>query len=106
MSDLKNTKALVQSILEKDEATRNSDYYLYFRVLNTIADKHRIDLGGISITDFLLNTEFTSLFPPFETVRRARQKAQAECPALSACETVREYRAENEEVYRQFARGM
>lgn len=106
MGDLKNTKALVQFILENDQAARNSDYYLYFRVLNTIADKHRIDLEGISITDFLLNAEFTSLFPPFETVRRTRQKIQAETPSLSACETVREYRADNEEIFRQFARGM
>ena len=105
MSDLKSTKALVQTILEKEKRARNSDYYLYFRVIKTIADKHHIDLGGISVTDFLLNTELSTLFPPFETVRRARQKAQAEYPALSACEKVSQYRTDNEEVYRQFARG-
>lgn len=105
MSDLKSTKALVQSILEKNERARNSDYYLYYRVIKTIADKYNLDLALVSVTDFLLNTELSALFPPFETVRRARQKAQEQFPHLAACEKVSEYRAENEETFRRFARG-
>lgn len=41
----------------------------------------------------------------FESVRRTRQKVQAECPWLAACPKVGEYRAENEQAYREFARG-
>lgn len=105
MKELKSTKALVQFILETEKRARNSDYYLYFRVIKAIADKHHIDLKKIPVTDYLLNMELSALFPPFESVRRARQKAQAEHPALAACEEVRSKRAELEEVYKEFARA-
>ena len=105
MRDLKTTKALVQSILERDTRARNSDYFLYFAVLKTIADKHSIDLKSIAITDFLLNMERSPIFPPFESVRRSRQKVQAEFPELAASERVAEGRELNETAYREFARG-
>jgi hypothetical protein len=104
MNDLKSTKALVKAILEQDEKARNSDSYLYFKVINTIADRNNIDLNKITIPAFLLEMS-KSHFPPFESVRRTRQKAQAECPDLAACERVAEFRAENEVVYHDFARG-
>lgn len=104
MQDLKTTKALVLSILEKDERSRNSDSHLYFRVINTIADKHNIDLAKIPVIDFLLNLN-KSPFPPFESVRRSRQKIQRECPWLAASADVEEFRAENEHEFREFARG-
>lgn len=103
MQDLKTTKALVLSILEKDQKARNSDSHLYFRVINTIADKHNIDLNKIPVIDFLLNLN-KSVFPPFESVRRSRQKIQRECPWLAACAEVEEFRAENEHEFREFAR--
>lgn len=105
MQDLKTTKALVQSILERDTRARNSDYFLYFAVLQTIADKHSIDLKKIAITDFLLNREYTNLFPPFESVRRTRQKVQEKYPDLAASEEVEAGREINETAYREFARG-
>ncbi len=104
MKDLKSTKALVQAILERDQRARNSDYFLYFLVIKTIAEKHQISLKQISVIDFLLNME-RSVFPPFESVRRSRQKVQEKCPHLAASATVEEFRAENEEVFRDFARG-
>lgn len=104
MKNLKSVKALVKSILEIDDKARNSDSYLYFRAINTIAQKESIDLTKISVTAFLLNmSEFP--FPPFESVRRTRQKIQAECPWLAPSKVVAEYRAENEEAYREFAIG-
>lgn len=105
MQDLKTTKALVQSILERDQRARNSDHFLYFRVIQTVADKHDINLKEIPVTDFLLNMERSATFPPFESVRRTRQKVQAEFPHLAACQKVAECRAENEVTYREFARG-
>ena len=104
MQDLKTTKALVTVILEQDEAARNSDSHLYFRVINTIAAKHNIDLGNIAVIDFLLNLK-KSPFPPFESVRRSRQKIQRACPWLAASPEVEEFRAENEHEFREFARG-
>lgn len=103
MKDLKTIKALVLSILESDPRARNSDYFLYFLVIKTIAEKHQINLKEISITDFLLNLN-TSPFPPFESVRRSRQKIQEKCPWLAASPEVEECRAENEHEFREFAR--
>lgn len=104
MKDLKSTKALVKALLEEDEKTRNSDSYLYFRVINIIASKDNIDLTKISVTAFLLNMNVFP-FPPFESVRRTRQKVQSECPWLAPSKVVEEYRAENEVAYREFAIG-
>lgn len=104
MQDLKTTKALVTVILEQDEKARNSDSHLYFRVINTIAAKRNIDLTNIPVIDFLLNLN-QSPFPPFESVRRSRQKVQHECPWLAASPEVEEFRAENEHEFREFARG-
>lgn len=104
MQDLKTTKALVTVILEQDEKARNSDSHLYFRVINTIAAKHNIDLTHIPVVDFLLNLN-KSVFPPFESVRRSRQKVQRQCPWLAASAEVEQIRAENEHEYREFARG-
>ena len=103
MKDLKSTKALVKFILENDERTRNSDSYLYLKVINEVADEHGIDLNKVPVTDYLINMS-KSIFPSFETVRRTRQKIQAECPELAACDFVKECRTENEAAYREFAR--
>lgn len=104
MKDLKTTKALVRSILEEDKQARNSDSYLYLQVLNTVADKEHINLNEIHVIDFLLNLS-KSPFPPFESVRRTRQKLQEEFPHLAPCKAVEELRAENEEAFLEFARS-
>lgn len=102
--DLKTTTALVQAILEEDPQARNSDSYLYLRVLNTVAEKEHIDLNEIHVIDFLL-TLHKSPFPPFESVRRTRQKIQEKYPHLSPCKAVEELRAENEEAFLEYARS-
>lgn len=104
MKDLSTIKALVQSILERDEKARDNDSYLYFCVINNIAQSTNIDLSKISVTAFLLNINALN-FPPFESVRRSRQKVQAECPWLAPSREVAELRAENEEIYKAFAIG-
>ncbi len=100
MKDLKSIKALVKSILELDERARNSDSYLYFRILERI-DKAILT---VPVHEFLLSMGLNGI-PPFESVRRTRQKIQAECPWLSACDKVKEFRADNENIYRDFAKG-
>lgn len=104
MKNLKTIKALVQTILEEDEKARNSDSYLYLRVLNTIADREHINLNEIHVVDFLVNLN-RSPFPIFESVRRSRQILQAKYPRLAPCEVVEEYREEKEQEFLEFARS-
>ena len=105
MNDLKTTTALVKSILEQDKQCRNSDSFLYLKVLSVIGEQRGIDINQMSIPYFLLNLHGAG-FPGFETVRRTRQKLQQHHPELAACEAVEGYRAENEAEYREYARGV
>ena len=104
MYDLKNTTALVKSILERDKQARNSDSFLYLKVLSVVADQKGVRLEVISVPHFLMNLQGTE-FPPFESVRRARQKLQRRHPELAACEAVEGFRTENEQLYRAYARA-
>lgn len=105
MTDLKTTTALVKAILEQDKQSRNSDSFLYYRVLEIIGKRKGVDINEMSIPYFLLNMSGTE-FPPFESVRRARQKIQEHHPELGACEAVADARAVNEEGYREYARSV
>ena len=100
--NLKDTTALVRSILEKDKNCRNSDSFLYLKVLTILANHKGIVLDGMTVPYFLTNLHGTA-FPPFESVRRARQKLQEKNPHLAACEEVAGFRAENEAAYREYA---
>lgn len=102
--ELATYKSLVHYILAKDERARNSDSYLYMKVLSMVAEKNGINLDAISVPFFLLNMQGKE-FPPFETVRRNRQKLQREYPELQAKEEIQQYRDENEKVHREFARS-
>lgn len=97
---LQNTKALVKSILEQNEAARSSDMVLYYEVCWRLNARSLEDAFGWVIT----HLEDLHL-PPFESVRRSRQKVQAECPHLAASPEVEMFRAGNEEEYREFARN-
>ena len=102
VNDLKTTRKIVRTILETNPQTRNSDSYLYFKVLKYKADQLGVDLTKLSVAELLLERKAYG-FPIFETVRRSRQKLQASFPELAACETVEEYRMENEKEFRGFA---
>ena len=104
MFDLKNTTALVKSILEQDKQCRNSDSFLYLKVLSVTAKQKGIDLEKMTVPHFLMNLHGAGL-PPFESVRRARQKIQERNPHLAAREAVECFRAENEAEFRAYARG-
>ena len=100
--ELFTTTALVKEILISDEKARNSDSYLYYRVLGVLAVEQRIDVYRTPTAVFLLKMSEWG-FPPFESVRRSRQKLQATFPELSADKTVEAFRAENETEVRAFA---
>lgn len=104
MNELKNTTALVKSILEQDKRCRNSDSFLYLKVLSAVGKQKGIDLEKMSVPYFLLNLHGAG-FPGFETVRRTRQKLQQHHPELAACEAVEGFRAENEQKYKAYALG-
>ena len=104
MNELKSTATLVQTLMEQDPRCRNSDGFLYLRVLFTYAEKMDICLDSITIPDFLMHYHGTE-FPVFETVRRARQKVQQHHPDLAANDAVKVFRQENEAAYLSFARG-
>ena len=103
-SDLITTKSLVKTILECDVRARNSDSYLYLKVLNNVAANKKVDITFITITDFLLKMSSWG-FPPFESVRRARQQLQHDCPELAASKEVQSVKDENETIFREFAKG-
>ena len=104
MNDLKTTTQLVKAILEQDERTRNSDSFLYLKVIETVAERKEINLYGISVPMFLVSMKENG-FPPFESVRRTRQKVQQHHPELAPCDKVKGMRMIQETEFRQYARG-
>ena len=100
---IKDVEKRVKAILIEDRQARNSDSFLYLKVLQKMGAEKGIDLDSLPITRFLLEMSEMG-FPPFESVRRARQKLQEHNPDLRACEAVEEARAENELEYREYVR--
>lgn len=93
---------IVKEILEEDPNARDSDNYLYYKVLKHIGSINGIDIETMSIPRFFLNIK-TYGFPQFETVRRTRQKIQHDNPELAGSREVQSMRAANEEEYRSYA---
>lgn len=97
------TKDIVYDLLIEDEKTRNSDNYLYYRVLEKVARDKGIQINSMLVPTLLLN--MTDLgFPPFESVRRSRQKIQQHNPELAGNIEVEALRKVNEQEYKDFAR--
>ena len=104
MNDLKNVTQIVKEILENNEATRNSDSLLYLEVLQLYSFRTGKALSLISVPYFLTHMDELG-YPPFESVRRTRQKIQATYPELAASKKVGGYRAENEKTFKAYAVG-
>lgn len=102
--ELKTTKGIVKVILTEKPQTRNSDSFLYLEVLNKVCKEKEIDINKLTVPYLLLLGKDLGL-PGFETVRRTRQKLQAEFPEFSATDEIQAYREKNEVVYREFARS-
>ena len=101
--ELYTTTKLVKQILIEDKRARNSDSFLYFKVLDTLGQARGIDIDSMAVTTFLLKMSELK-FPCFETVRRTRQKIQQCHPELAANSNVEAQRIVNEEEYRDYAR--
>lgn len=102
MDELKSTAKAVKFALENDVKARNSDDYLYFIICKEKLSEIGVDIKNLSLETALLWRKVYKL-PAFETVRRARQKVQAECPELSGCLTVEKARGNKITDYRAFA---
>lgn len=100
--DLKYISDVVKVILKANERARNSDSFLYLRVLEYYGCLNGIDVKSLTVPAFLMNMEDYGL-PKFESVRRTRQKAQAQYPELAACDRVKDGRMAIEREYRAFA---
>ena len=98
---IKDVKKRVLVILETKPQTRNSDNDLYYEMVREIVGPRK--LSQMTAKDLLLKRKDYGL-PTTESVRRARQKCQAEYPALSAVPRVTGFRVENELEYREFAK--
>lgn len=104
MENIRQTSRLVKQILTENPQTRNSDSFLYLKVLERQADQKGMAIHSVHLSDFLLNSAEWG-FAPFETVRRTRQKIQRECPELASAEKVAQMRLVNEAAFREYARG-
>ena len=100
---LKSMEALVKEILEVDEESRNDDDYLYLKVCDCISFEKGCSLSLFDSRYFLMNKRKLG-YPPFETVRRSRQKMQRAFPELRANKKVADFRKENEKAFREYAR--
>ena len=99
MNELIQTSKLVKEILTESEAARNSDTALYIKVCERLNPSV---LWKPFLDVMVARKEFN--LPPFETVRRTRQKVQEKFPELAATSKVYEMRSENEKQFRQYAR--
>ena len=97
MKNIKRTNELVQRILLDYPDSRGSDDTLYKYVVEAINP----DAAGMPFCHVLLNRNEYGL-PPYESVRRSRQKIQEMYPMLRASKEVEEARAENEQAVRDY----
>ena len=105
MKNLYKVSSVVKAVLTDIPQTRNSDHYLYLKVLERIAElKGSPAPTNLAIGHFLVYTKKLG-YPYFETVRRARQKVQEKHPELQADEEIREVRDAKEEVFHYYAIG-
>ena len=102
MNELLTITGLVKTILETDPKARNSDNYLYSKVLEHEALSKGIDLYRITVPVFYAKAHEWN-FTGFETVRRTRQKVQRAFPELAGDESVRRNRATRREVFKAYS---
>ena len=103
--ELYTTTEIVKELLENEPQTRNSDNLLYLRVLQVVGKQRGIDISNMPVIRFFLHLKNYG-FPAFESVRRTRQKLQASYPELAGSDQVEAQRTLNEEVFRDYARGL
>ena len=97
--ELKAVSEIVKLVLTEMPETRSNDDLLYMQVINI----QNPGIIGMTLYAFFENRQMWGV-SGFETVRRSRQKIQAEYPELASSESCTEARKELEGEYREFAR--
>jgi len=105
---VKNTYTLAQvvrTIMEEDQRARNSDSFLYLKVLEVYAKANEcpLSLYSMSVVHFLMHMKEYG-FPPFESVRRNRQLIAAKNPELAGTEEIEAWRTVKEEEMLDYVR--
>lgn len=99
MQKLKTIEDKVKAILTSQTETREDDMKLYLYVCSYCQPS----IGTMPFETVM--TQCRSLdIPCFESVRRTRQKLQAQNPELIGTARVKKLRAAQEQVYRQYAK--
>lgn len=78
VNDIKRVKEVVREILVAIPGARDDDDLLYLLVCQEMCEK---PLCEISLVDAFMHRKELNL-PPFESVRRTRQRWQESCPVL------------------------
>lgn len=100
MNKLMTMKQRVAAIMENNPKTRDSDDILYYEVCKSI-DGQYIDKPFW----FVIQNRKKLGYPEFETIRRTRQKLQAEREDLAGSSAVRGFRKDREVEFREFAKS-
>lgn len=98
----KKAEAIVEDILEQEPATRKSDNTLSVRYYQLLEPKNTLG----SKVDFMTFFESPKKYNGFDykTLERARRKIQERRPELKDSK-VKELRVEQEEAFKEYARG-
>lgn len=99
MRDLRRIQEIVELCLRENEATRQSDKYLYYCVTKKL-DERLLDM---TMRVFLLEGKALG-FPEFDSVSRARRKVQAKYPELQSVARIEKMRASREKQFRKYAK--
>lgn len=101
--ELYTTTKIVKEILMQDERARNSDNFLYLRVLGVVGMMKGVDVYKMSIPTLLLYLPSQG-FPSLETVGRCRRKIVQHYPELAGCRAVEAQRTLHEDIYKEYAK--
>ena len=98
MKKLKTIEKKVKAVLTAHEEARDDDMKLYLYVCSNCQPK----VGTMPFERVMKEYRLLGI-PPFESIRRTRQKLQADCPELAGNLRVRQLRATQEQIYREYA---
>lgn len=99
MKNIMRTSDIVKQVLEEAPETRNSDDLLYVEVCKRISR-----VATVMPFNEVMGHRKEYGLPPFESVRRTRQKIQQHYPELAGCAEVEAQRVVNEDIVRNYAR--
>lgn len=98
--EIKTTHKLVKEILTKYKKARNSDYYLFKKVV----EKTCPEAIGKPFGEAWSYIQESGV-PCYETVARTRRHIQSKCPELQGDERVVKVREENTEDFENYSRS-